>query len=50
MMYFLEFLAIGLIVLGILFEEDLVEFEDIIIYCIKHPKKVTRNIINWIDF
>lgn len=47
MMYFLEFLAIGLILLGILFEEDLIEFEDLLWWYIKNPKKALTGINKW---
>lgn len=46
-MYFLEFLAIGLIMLGILFEEDLIEFEDLLWWCVKNPRKVFAGISKW---
>lgn len=47
MMYFLEFIAVGLILLGILFEDDLIELEDFIWWCIKNPRKTLVGVSKW---
>lgn len=47
MMYFLEILAIGLILLGILYEDVLIEIEDLLWWCIKNPRKALAGVFKW---